>query len=238
MKALLRYSFMMYMRNHHYIFPVVLLMIDSFFFCLPLSMFETGGVFVVSVTILFIASLLNGFFSNRICGNDLRAVIVLKTGSAVKYYASNEVLFALLSTGYTILALVVLGAAYLFQTGRLSLRMSAVMLMIHLPVAFFGCQFGSFFRSCLIGKRKAAVLPALVMLLGMIPDHKLSMLPVIRHFLWIVPPIGRLFRLLYTGEGALDADAGYALMQLVIYTLLLLVGKMYIFSRRKWAVYE
>ncbi|MCM1103535.1 MAG: hypothetical protein NC409_05455 [Clostridium sp.] len=238
MKALLRYSFMTYMRNHHYLFPFVLIMMYSVFLYSTLAVFDTGGIFLVSLTILFMTALLNGFFSNRICSDDMRAIIVLKTGSAAKYYASNEVLFAILSTGYAILALVCPCVVCLFQTGQLSLRMSAGMLLIHLTVALFGYQFGSFFQSYLIGKRKSAVLVMLVMILGILLEQKLSMLPVIRHLLFIFPPVGRLFRLLYTGRGSFDAETGYVVIQLVIDTLIFLVGKTFILSRRKWSVYE
>lgn len=238
MKALLRYRFMTYMRNHHYLFPFVLIMMDSLFLYLTLSVFDSGGVFLVSLTILFMVSLLNGFFSNRICSDDMRAVIVLKTGSAVKYYVSGEVFFAILSTGYTVLALVCPCVVCLFQTGQLSLRMSAGMLLIHLTVAFFGYQFGSFFQSYLIGKRKSAVLVTLVMILGMLLEQKLSMLPVIRHLLFIFPPVVKLFRLLYAGNGGFCVETGYVVIQLVIDTLIFFVGKAFILSRRKWAVYE
>ncbi|MCM1539173.1 MAG: hypothetical protein NC254_12355 [bacterium] len=238
MKALLWYSFMTYMRNHHYVFPFVLIMMYSLFLYSTLSVFDTGGIFLVSLTILFMTALLNGFFSNRIYSDDMRAIIVLKTGSAAKYYVSNEVFFAILSAGYTILALVCPCVAGLFQTGQVNLHMSACMLLIHLTVALFGYQFGSFFRSYLTGRRKSAVLVMLVIILGMLLEQRLSMLPVIRHLLFVFPPVGRLFRLLYAGKGSFDLEIGYVVIQLVIDTLIFLVGKMFILNRRKWAVYE
>lgn len=231
---------MIYLANCHYLFPTLLIMVYSGFLFAMIPVFGLSG-FSVSLTVLFTVSLWDGFFSYKLCGNDMRAVIVLKTGSAVKYYVSNEILLALLAFGYTILILLYPFQACIFQAESLNwgdIAELAAIMLVHLLVALCGYQLGSLFQPQMIGKRLPAALLIIVTVLGMFLRYQMSMVPIVKYLFWIFPPIVKMMHLLYTEEEFFCAEIGDTVIQLALYTAILFVCKGFLLSRRNWAVYE
>lgn len=241
MRALLRYSILIYLTNSHYLLPLVCILVYCGFLytLIPLGISEC---FAVSVTILFAVSLLDGFFSYKVWNHDMRAILVLKTGSAVKYYGSNEILLALLAVVYAVMIFlypgIVFGSAAAGEAGHLSAYELIALLALHLFVALCGYEIGSLFQPDMMGRRIPVALLFSGTILGIFLRNELSMVPIIKYVFWIFPPIAKVLQLLHTEETFCSAEIRHIVGHLGLYTLLLLAGKWFLLSRRKWAVYE
>lgn len=239
MRALLRFNFLMYLSNLHFLLPFSFVVVYSGLLYV-LSIYLFSDCFVISTALLFEISLLDGFYAYKLCHDDMQAILMLKTGSAVKYYISRELLLVLLAVQYTILILLYPSIVSMLGNGKLSKIVTdlAAILFLHLFVALCGYEIGSLFQPKLLGRRVPAALLMLGTIAGIFLRQELSAVPVVKYLFWIFPPIAKLLRLMHDSEKFFTAEMGSMILQLFLYTSLVLAGKAYLQNRRKWAIYE
>ena len=119
MKALLRYNFLMHLSNFHFLLPFTFILVYSGVLYV-LSIYLFSNCFVISTALLFAISLLDGFYAYKLCHDNMQAILMLKTGSAVKYYISRELLLVLLAVQYTVLILLYPSIVSMLGNGTLS----------------------------------------------------------------------------------------------------------------------
>ncbi|MBD5467189.1 MAG: hypothetical protein HDR21_03430 [Lachnospiraceae bacterium] len=239
MKALLRFNYLMYMSKFHFLLPFTFILVYSGLLYV-LSIFLFSHCFVISTALLFAISLLDGFYAYKLCRDNMQAILMMKSGSAVKCYISRELLLVLLAVQYTVLILLYPSIISLLGSGKLSRIVTdlAAILFLHLFVALCGYEIGGLFQPKIIGRRVPAALLMLGTIAGIFLRQELSMIPIIKYLFWIFPPIAKLLRLVYDKEMFFTAEMGSMIIQLFLYTSLVLAAKAYLQSRRKWAIYE
>lgn len=239
MKALLRYNFLMHLSNFHFLLPFTFILVYSGVLYV-LSIYLFSNCFVISTALLFAISLLDGFYAYKLCHDNMQAILMLKTGSAVKYYISRELLLVLLAVQYTVLILLYPSIVSMLGNGTLSRIVTELtaLLFVHLFVALCGYEIGSLFQPKMLGRRVPAALLMLGTIAGIFLRQELSVIPVVKYLFWIFPPIAKLLRLVHNREKFFTAEMGSMIIQLFLYTSLVLAGKAYLQNRRKWAIYE
>ncbi|MBD5533954.1 MAG: hypothetical protein HDQ98_17485 [Lachnospiraceae bacterium] len=239
MRALLRFNFLMYLWNLHFILPFSFVIVYSGLLYV-LSIYLFSNCFVISTALLFVISLLDGFYAYKLCHDSMQAILMLKTGSAVKYYISRELLLVLLSVQYTVLILLYPSIVSMLGGGKLSRIVTdlTAILFLHLFVALCGYEIGSLFQPKMLGRRVPAALLMLGTIAGIFLRQELSVIPVIKCLFWIFPPIAKLLQLVHDRENFFTAEMGSMIIQLFLYISLVLAGKAYLQNRRKWAIYE
>ena len=239
MKALLRYNFLMYLWNFHFLFPFTFILVYSGVLYV-LSIYLFSNCFVISTPLLFAISLLDGFYAYKLCHDNMQAILMVKSGSAVKHYISRELLLVLLAVQYTVLILLYPSIVSLLGGGKLSRIVTdlTAIFFLHLLVALCGYEIGSLFQPKMIGRRVPAPLLLLGMVAGIFLRQELSLIPIIKYLFWIFPPIAKLMRLVHDKEKFFSAEMRSMILQLFLYTSLVLVLKAYLQYRRKWAIYE
>lgn len=240
MGAMLRYSVLIYLANYHFLSPLLLIFVYAGFLyvLMPLGLL---GYFALSAAILFTACISDGLCSYKIWDQDMRVILVMKSGSAIKFYMSAELLLVLLTFVYTILTLLVPGILFILDAGeqwRFAASNLWALLLLHLLVALCGYEIGSLFQPHMIGGRPQTAIMIFITVLGIFLRPELSTVPVVKYLFWIFPPIAKVLRLLFTEQICFSAEIKPMLIQLSLYALLLLAGKWCLLSRRKWAVYE
>ncbi|MDE5818764.1 MAG: hypothetical protein K2N41_00460 [Lachnospiraceae bacterium] len=239
MRSLLRLDFLTYLSKSHFLFPFTSILVYSGVQYV-LSIYFFTNSFVISTALLFAISLLDGFYAYKLYNDNMQAILMLKTGSAVKCYLSRELLLILLAVLYTALILLYPSIVSLLGSGkfsRIATDLTAI-LFLHLFVALCGYEIGSLFQPKIIGRRVPAALLLLGTIAGIFLRQELSVLPIIKYLFWIFPPIANLLRLVHDREKFFTAEMGNMIIQLFLYTSLVLAGKAYLQKRRKWAIYE
>lgn len=170
----------------------------------------------------------------------MQAILMLKTGSALKCFISRELLLILLAVQYTVLILLYPSIVSMLGNGMLSRIVTdlTAIVFLHLFVALCGYEIGSLFQPKMIGRRVPAALLMIGTIAGIFLRQELSVVPIIKYLFWIFPPIANLLRLVQDRENFFTAEMGDMIIQLALYTSLVLAGKAYLQSRRKWAIYE
>ncbi len=240
MKALLKYHIDMYMSGFHFMSPFLPVLIYSILLCLFFSVL-VSSCFVYSLAILFTVCLADGFFLHRADSDDMDAVLILKLGSAIKYYLSKEVFLSLFALIYMLLILLYSAAAFLFGEIVLSKPVPAelaVLCSLHLLVALLGYELSSLFQSKMIRKRRLALMLFFITIIGIFMRQSLIRVPVLKCLFWVFPPIVKLLRIVSESETFLSSEIGWIAVQLILDILLVLVIKGVIWNKRKWTVYE
>lgn len=239
MRALLRYNFRMYLSKLHFLLPFTFILVYSGLLYV-LSIYLFSNCFVISTALLFAISLLDGFYAYKLCHDNMQAILMLKTGSAVKYYISRELLLVLLAVLYTVLILLYPGIVSILGNGKLSRIATdlAAILFLHLFVALCGYEIGSLFQPKMIGRRVPAALLMLGTIAGIFLREELSMIPIVKYLFWIFPPIAKLLQLVNDREKFFTAEMESMIIQLFLYASLALAGKAFLQYRRRWTIYE
>lgn len=240
MRALLKYHIDVYKSSFHFVSPFLLILVCSIllyvFFPSLLS-----NCFFYSLTLLFTACLADGFFSYKICSDDMEAVLTLKAGSAVKYYLSKEMVLVLSALVYTLLAMLYPGAVLL--SGKITLSKPAAVELImlsflYLLAALLGYELGSLFQPKLIRKRQLALILFFVTILGILLRQSLAAVPVLKYLYWIFPPFVKLLEIVHDSDTLLSAETGWIAAQLTLSILFVFVIKSVLLNHRKWTIYE
>lgn len=239
MRSLLRFNFLTYLSKSHFVFPFTFILVYSGLLYV-LSIYLFSDCFVISTALLFVISLLDGFYAYKLYNDNMQAILMLKTGSALKCFISRELLLILLAVQYTVLILLYPSIVSMLGNGMLSRIVTdlTAIVFLHLFVALCGYEIGSLFQPKMIGRRVPAALLMIGTIAGIFLRQELSVVPIIKYLFWIFPPIANLLRLVQDRENFFTAEMGDMIIQLALYTSLVLAGKAYLQSRRKWAIYE
>lgn len=240
MRALLKYHIDVYKSSSHFVSPFLLILIYSIFLHAFLPSFISNCVFY-SMTALFTACLTNGFFSYKLCSDDMDVVLILKAGSALKYYLSKEMALGLSALVYTLIAMLYPGAVLLLGEITLSKSVAGeliVLYFLHLLVALLGYEIGSLFQPKIIRKRQLALSLLFLTIVGILLRQTLAGMPVLKYLYWIFPPFVKLLEIVLQSNTFLSAETGRIAIQLALSILMVLVIKIIILNQRKWTIYE
>lgn len=240
MRALLKYHIDVYKSSSHFVYPFLLILIYSILLHVFLPSF-ISNCFFYSMTTLFTACVANGFFSYKLCSDDMDAVLILKAGSALKYYLSKEMALGLSALVYTLIAMLYPGAVLLL--GKITLSKSVpgeliVLYFLHLLVALLGYEIGSLFQPKIIRKRQLALILLFTTIAGILLRQTFTGIPILKYLYWIFPPFMKLLEIVLQSDTFLSVDTRRIAIQLALSILQVLVIKIIILNHRKWTIYE
>lgn len=237
MKALLRFSRLSYAARHQYAFPLTAI----FVCCGVVYLFRpmmTVDCLSMSVIFLFAISLLDGFFFCTMQSESMEHILIVKAGSAQRYYLCTELFMACLAFGYSVLILLYPCMNSLLGTKLLS-RMISIPEMVFAAVLFFcvslcGYELGSLLHPRITGFRSASAGLLLLIAAGCITRQALMLkYTFVKWIVWVFPPITDIALISRKRDSFCGQEAYFIAFRFVLYALLAFVGKEFLLSRKK-----
>lgn len=236
MKALLRFSWVSYVSECCFALPASAIMM---FYCISyiLHPIKNDECFALAMIILFVISLLDGFFSYGLQCDSMEQIIVAKTGGMQRYYVGMELFIAQLAMIYSVCFMIYPCVGSVFKITLLE-RPFRPADMLFLFVRYFfvslcGYELGSLFKPRITRMRGLSVALMLLLVAGSFTQQFLvAGSAVFEWFGWIFPPLADAVRLTREYDYFYSPEMIYTTVRLILYTFLILGGKVMILNRK------
>lgn len=239
MLNLLRYDAATYRRTNKYVMPFLALLVaeSGIYAIAPVRVADS---YVFSMCLLFFIMVWMGLVYPETVNPVDEQLVMLKIGSAPKYYTAGLAFqfllgacMSLFATLYPLLMHAVRG----FTLYKTSLMASDVMLsfVLHCCVAFCGSSVGGLFHPRIMTDRKMALLLALfVSLTGAVKIGIHRAIPASVAVTWLFPPVSDLMAMFAGLDTFPVGNAMLAMLFVLAYALVLSAVKVTLLCKRKF----